>query len=148
VTTDLYREGMALLEAGDAHGGVQLLEAAWRAAPDSVERMDGLARALDLLGERTRAQGLWERAHALAPSEPGPACALAMTYLEQQEDARAARVLGPVLEVRPEDPDANLYLAMALAKTEPERARACLALALLHPDPERRWQAEELARAL
>ena len=148
VKMDLYQEGMARLERGEVEEGRQLLEAAWREAPDSVEILHGLARALDLAGERARAVELLERAHARAPTEPGPACDLAMLYLEHEEDAHAERVLEPVLSAHPEHPRANLHMAMALAKTAPLRARGHVEKALRDSDPERRRQAEALHRVL
>ena len=107
-----------------------------------------MARALDLAGERARAQELLERAHAQAPTEPGPACDLAMLYLEQQQDSRAEQVLTPVLAAHPEHPQAHLHMAMALAKTAPQRALTHAEKALQDTDPERRRQAEALRRVL
>jgi Tfp pilus assembly protein PilF len=139
---------MALLEQGEVAEGRRLLEAAWAAEPDSVEVMRGLARALDLAGERSRSLDLLERAHAQAPTEPGPACDLAMLYLEHQKDIQAEQILTPVLAAHPDHPRANLHMAMALAKTAPQRARAHAEKALEDTDPERRQQAEALHRML
>src|SRR3712207_1339412 len=125
---------MARLERGELEEGRRLLEGALRAAPDSVEVMHGLARALDLAGERARAMELLERANARAPADPGPACDLAMLYLEHEDDARAERVLAPVLKAHPEHPRASLHMAMALAKMEPFRASGYLEAALQDPD--------------
>ncbi len=144
----LYKDGMERLKRGDAEGGRALLEEALRAAPDSVEALHGLARALDLTGERERSRELLERAHAKLPAAPGPACDLALLYLEAGEDARAERLLTPVLQAHPEHPRAHLHMAMALAKTAPDRARAHAAKARKDPHPERREQAEALFRAL
>lgn len=148
MSKDLYRDGMARLEQGDAEEGLRLLEEAHRAAPESVEVLHGLARALDLVGERARAREQLEAAHHQDPANPGPACDLAMLHLEHGEDARAENLLGPVLQAHPEHPRANLVMAMALAKTEPGRARGYVAKALQDPDPEARQQAEALSRAL
>jgi Flp pilus assembly protein TadD len=148
VKTDLYRDGMAHLERGEVEEGRRLLEAAWAEDPDSVEVLHGLARALDLAGERPGAMALLERAHALDPSEPGPACDLAMFYLEQGKDIQAEQILTPVLAAHPEDPRAHLHLAMALAKSAPQRARGHAAKALEATDPELRQQAQALHRAL
>jgi Tfp pilus assembly protein PilF len=139
---------MAHLERGEVEQGRRLLEEALEANPGAVEVMHGLARALDLAGERLEAQALLERAHAQAPTEPRPACDLAMLYLEQESDARAARVLEPVLEAHPEDTRAHLHMAMALAKSDPLRARGHAEQALRASDPELRQQAEALLRAL
>ncbi|MBJ6761409.1 tetratricopeptide repeat protein [Myxococcaceae bacterium JPH2] len=139
---------MARLEAGDAAAARALLEEALQAAPDAPEVLHGLARALDLLGERDAARELLERAHARAPTEPGPACDLAMTYLERGEDTRAREVLAPVVAVHATHPAANLHLALALAKTEPRRAREHLARVLQGSDAQARQQAEALDRAL
>jgi predicted Zn-dependent protease len=148
VKTDLFRDGMARLERGEVEEGRRLLEEAWAAAPDSVEVMQGLARALDLAGERPRALELLERAHAQAPTDPGPACDLAMLYLELERDSRAEQILTPVIAAHPEHPRANLHLAMALAKTAPQRARGYAEKALRATDPELRRQAETLHRVL
>jgi len=148
VGTDLYRDGMARLEAGDVEEGRQLLEEALRKAPGDVRVMHGLALAMDLAGERARALELLELAHARAPSEPGPACDLAMALLERGEDARAEQVLAPVLSTHPDHPRANLYEAMALAKTDPVRARPHVAKVLRDSDPELRREAEALDRVL
>jgi predicted Zn-dependent protease len=113
-----------------------------------VEVMQGLARALDLAGERPRALELLEQAHARAPSDPGPACDLAMLYLELEQDTRAEQILTPVLAAHPEHPRANLHLAMALAKTAPQRARGHAEKALQATEPELRQQAEALHRIL
>ena len=144
----LYQDGMARLEAGDVEQGRRLLEQALREAPESVEVLHGLGQALDLAGERVQAQALWEKANARAPSAVGPACELAMLYLEKEEDARAERVLKPVLEAHPDNTRAHLYMAMALAKTEPERAGAHLEKVLQSPDADEREQAEMLHRVL
>ena len=146
--TDLYRDGMARLEAGDVEEGRRLLEEALRKAPGDVKVMHGLALALDLAGERPRALELLELAHTRAPSEPGPACDLAMALLERGEDTRAEQVLAPVLSTHPEHPRANLYQAMALAKTDAARARAHVAKVLHDSDPELRRQAEALDQVL
>ncbi|NPC78934.1 tetratricopeptide repeat protein, partial [Pyxidicoccus fallax] len=123
-------------------------EEALLVAPGSVEVMHGLARALDLAGERARAVQLLEHANARAPSEPEPACDLAMALLEKGEDARAERVLAPVLEARPDHPRTNLYLGMALAKTDADRARGHLAKARQTGDAEVKEQAAALERVL
>lgn len=146
--TDFYREGMACLERGEVEQGRRLLEAAWEAEPGSVEVARGLAQALDLAGERLRALELLERAHTQAPTEPGPACDLAMLYLELEQETRAEQILLPVLAAHPEHPRANLHMAMALAKQAPQRARDHAAKALLDTEPERRRQAEALHRLL
>lgn len=148
VEKELYKDGMERLKRGDAEGGLKLLEEAFRAAPDSVEVLHGLARALDLTGARERARELLERAHAKLPAAPGPACDLAMLYLEAGEEARAEGVLAPVLQAHPEHPRAHLHMAMALAQTAPERARHHASQARKERDPERREQAEALLRAL
>lgn len=143
-----YKDGMERLKQGDAEGGRKLLEEALREAPDSIEALHGLARAMDLTGARTEARELLERAHAMRPAAPAPACDLAMLYLEAEDDARAERVLAPVLLAHPEHPRAHLTMAMALAKSAPEKARAHAAKARKDRDPERREQAEALLRAL
>lgn len=128
--------------------GRRLLEEALREAPGDVRAMHGLALALDLAGERDRALELLEFAHARAPSEPGPACDLTMSLLERGEDARAEQVLAPVLNAHPGHPRANLYAAMALAKTDPARARAHVAKVPRDSDPELRREAEALDQVL
>jgi Tfp pilus assembly protein PilF len=148
VEPDLYRDGMARLEQGEVEAGRRLLEEALRAAPESVEIQHGLARALDLAGERARATELLERVNARAPAEPGPACDLAMFYMEREDNDRAERLLLPVLKAHPDHPRAHFYMAMALAKTEPVRASGHLQVALQDPDPEVRQQAEALHRVL
>jgi Flp pilus assembly protein TadD len=148
VETDLYRDGMARLEAGDVEQGRRLLEEALRKAPGDARVMHGLALALDLAGERTRALELLELAHTRAPSEPEPACDLAMALLERGEDTRAEQVLAPVLSAHPDHPRANLYQAMALAKTDPARARTHVAKVTRDSDPELRRQAEALDQVL
>jgi thioredoxin-like negative regulator of GroEL len=148
VNTDLYREGVARLERGEVEEGRRLLEAAWAQAPHSVEVMQGLALALDLAGERTRALELLERAHVQVPTDPDPASFLAMMYLEREQDAQAEQVLTPVLAAHPDHPRANLHMAMALAKTDPLRAREHVEKALRDSDPERRQQAETLLQVL
>jgi Flp pilus assembly protein TadD len=139
---------MARLEAGDVEEARRLLEEALHKAPGDVKAMHGLALALDLAGERARALELLEFAHARAPSEPGPACDLAMLLLERGEDARAEQVLAPVLHAHSGHPRANLYQAMALAKTDLARARAHVTKVLGDPDPELRREAEALERVL
>lgn len=148
MTVDLYRDGMARLEAGDAEEARRLLEEALRKTPDSAEVLHGLARALDLAGNRGRALELMERAHARAPAEPAPAIDLAITLMEWEEDARAARVLAPALAAQPEHPRLNLYMAMALAKTDTARAKAHASKARTDPDPDVREQAEVLQLVL
>ncbi|XSE95812.1 hypothetical protein VZL07_36405 [Pseudomyxococcus flavus] len=142
--TDLYRDGMARLDAGDVAEGRRLLEEALRKSPGDVAVMHGLSRALDLAGERARSVELLEHAHARAPSEPGPALDLAMALLEREEDARAVQVISPVLQAHPEDTRANLYMAMALAKTDAVKARVHAAKAMKDPDPEVKQQAQAL----
>ena len=71
-----------------------------------------------------------------------------MALLEREEDARAEQVLAPVLAAHPDHPRANLYMAMALAKTDADRARGHVAKARQAPDPEAREQAAALERVL
>ena len=146
--TNLYEQGMARLERGEVEEGRRLLEQALEASPGAVEVMQGLARALDMAGERLEARVLLERAHLQAPAEPGPACDLSMLYLEDGADARAARVLEPVLAAHPENPTVHLHMAMALAKSDPDRALGHARKARSAPDPELRQQADTLLRAL
>ncbi len=146
--TDLYREGMVHLERGEVEEGRRLLEEAWKAAPDSVEILHGLARALDLAGERQQAMELLEQAHALAPSDPGPACDLALLLMEHEQNTRVQRILAPVLEAHPEHPRANLHMALSLAVAEPARAHAYAVKALQERDLDTRRQAEALLRVL
>lgn len=146
--TAVYQDAMARLERGEVEQVLPELEAAWRESPDSVEVMHALALALDLSGERQRAMELLERAHALALTEPEPACDLAMLLLEHSQDSRAERVLAPALEAHPESTRAQLCMAMALAKTDALRASEHARRALQDPEPERRRQAEALLQAL
>jgi len=148
VKTNLYEQGMAQLERGEVAEGRRLLEQALEANPGDVEMMQGLARALDMAGERLEARALLERANRQAPTEPGPACDLSMLYLESEADARAARVLEPVLAAHPEDLQVHLYLALALAKSDPGRAQGHARKARSASDPELRQQADTLLRAL
>ncbi|NVJ04198.1 tetratricopeptide repeat protein [Myxococcus sp. AM001] len=144
VGTDLYRDGMARLDAGDVAEARRLLEEALRKSPGDVAVMHGLSRVLDQAGERARSVELLEHAHARAPSEPGPAHDLAMALLEREEDARAVQVLTPVLEAHPEDTRAHLFMAMALAKSDAARARVHTAKALTDPNPDVKLQAKAL----
>ena len=146
--SDLYREGITQLDAGNTAEAHRLLQEARKQAPDSVEVLHGLAQVLDAMGERAPSVALLEEAIARDPSAPGPACDLAMFYLEHQQDARAVEILTPVLAASPDHPQANLTLAMALAKTEPGRARTFVARALKDLDPEGREQAEALDQVL
>ncbi|MCP3164201.1 tetratricopeptide repeat protein [Myxococcus qinghaiensis] len=146
--TDLYRDGVARLEAGDGKEAKRLLEAALHEAPGDAGVMHALSRALEVVGERARAEELLELVHAKAPTEPGPACDLAIALLERGEDARAAQVLAPVLEAHPDHPRANLDLALALAKTEPERAKVHAQRAGRSSNAEEREQAAALERVL
>jgi Flp pilus assembly protein TadD len=146
--TNLYEEGMARLEQGEVEEGRRMLEEALQANPGDVKVMHGLALALDMAGERLEARTLLERANAQAPTEPGPACDLSMMYLELESDARAARVLEPVLAAHPEDARVQLHMAMALAKLDPLRARGHAEKALSASEPELHQQAETLLRAL
>jgi Tfp pilus assembly protein PilF len=148
VKTDVYRDSLERLRRGEVEQVRQELEAAWRQTPDSVEVMHALALALDLAGERTRATELLEQAHARAPTEPAPACDLALLLLEHSQDARAERVLAPAVEAHPEDTRTQLCMAMALAKTDPLRASEHARRALQDADPERHRQAEALLQAL
>jgi Tfp pilus assembly protein PilF len=145
---ELYREGMARLNQGQVEEGRRLLEEALRSSPGSVEVMHGLALALDLEGKRGEAQALLERANAQAPHESGPACALALLYMEHERNTQAQSVLEPVLEAHPDDARAHLHMALAVAKIDPLRARAHAERALQVPEPELREQAEALLRAL
>ncbi|MCP3100873.1 hypothetical protein LZ198_18540 [Myxococcus sp. K15C18031901] len=145
---EFYRDGMARLRAGDVAEGRRLLEDALREAPGDTQVMHGLSRALDLSGERDRALELLEFVHAKVPVDPEPACDLALSLLERGADARAAQVLTPVLESQPEQPRANLYMAMALAMTDPPRARRHTVHARQSTDPDDRQAAAALDRVL
>ncbi len=146
--TNLYEQGMGHLERGEVKEGRRLLEQALEASPGDVRVMQGLARALDMAGERLEARTLLERANLQAPTEPGPACDLSMMYLEHESDARAARLLEPVLAAHPENLTVHLHLALALAKSDPVRAQGHARKARSASDPELRQQADMLLRAL
>jgi len=148
VKTNLYEQGMGHLERGEVEQGRRLLEQALEASPGDVRVMQGLARALDMAGERLEARTLLERANLQAPTEPGPACDLSMMYLEHESDARAARLLEPVLAAHPENLTVHLHLAMALAKSDPGRAQGHARKARSAVEPELRQQADMLLRAL
>ncbi|WP_208726748.1 tetratricopeptide repeat protein [Corallococcus terminator] len=146
--SDLYRQGIDQLNAGNTAEAQRLLEEARKQAPDSVEVLHGLALVLDAKGERAASVALLKEALQRDPTAPGPACDLAMFHLEHEEDEQAVRILTPVLAASPDHPQANLAMAMALAKTEAVRARTFTARAMKTADEEARAQAEELDKVL
>lgn len=81
-------------------------------------------------------------------TDPYPELERAMRHLEHQEDTQAEQILASVLARHPDHPQAHLFMAMALAKTAPERALSHTERALQDTDPERRRQAEALRRVL
>jgi len=139
-----FEEAVALLTAGVASRAIPILEELQRKDPSSWQVLHALARAVDMEGDQTRAQELLQRAHALAPTEPEPACDLAMFLLATERDDSARKILEPAAAAHPDHPRVNLQLAMALAKSVPSRARVHAGKAMESADPDLQAQARAL----
>ncbi|MCY1036406.1 hypothetical protein OV207_33525 [Corallococcus sp. BB11-1] len=143
-----YLEAIKQVKAGNLEEAQRLVEEASKQGHASVEELLAMAFAMDEKKQRPLATSLLEEALKRQPSAVEPACVLAMFHLENQEDAEAARILTPALAASPDHPKANLCMAMALAKTETERARTFAAKAMKDPDADIRQQAEALDKSL
>lgn len=139
-----FDQAVALLTAGVAEQAVPLLEREAERNPGVWQVTHALARAVDLTGDSRRAAALFDEAHLLAPTEPEPACDLAMFHLAKEEDARAEQILQPALTAHPDHPRVNLYMAMALTKTSTSRARDFAAKAMEQGDTETQAEARAL----
>lgn len=143
-----FDQAVALLTSGVAEQAIPLLEREAERNPDAWEVTHALARALDLTGQSSRAASLFAQAHLKAPSEPDPACDLAMLHLAKEDDARAEQILEPAVRAHPDHPRVNLYMAMALTKTSATRARGFAAKAMESGDEETKAQARALYSVL
>ncbi|MDY7231528.1 tetratricopeptide repeat protein [Hyalangium rubrum] len=144
-----YLQGLVMLTSGKVEDARRLFREALVLAPDSWEARLGLARALQLGADTDVAQArkLLEEAVARAPTEPGPVNELAVHYLEKPETAaKAKELLGKVLETHPDEPGANLNMALALAKTDKAAAAQHARKAQKSTDPSVREQAERLLK--
>ncbi|MDQ3262582.1 MAG: hypothetical protein M3Y59_02805 [Myxococcota bacterium] len=139
-----FEEAVSLLTAGVASKAIPILEDLAQKDPASWQVVHALARAVDMEGDQPRAQQLLTQAHRLAPSEPEPACDLAMFLLATEQDEAAWQVLEPALAAHPGHPRVNLQAAMAQAKSSPSRARVFAGQALETGDPEIQDQARAL----
>jgi tetratricopeptide (TPR) repeat protein len=144
-----YLQALVMMLSGNVDEARRTFQEAMDLAPRSWEARLGLARAL-LLGEKKdppRAIALMEEAVALAPTEPGPVNELAVHYLSKPETAAKAReLLAKVLAAHPDEPGANLNMALALIKTDKAAAAQHARKAQKSTDPSVREQAERLLK--
>lgn len=143
-----FERAVALLTSGVAEQAIPLLEREKERSPGAWEVTHALARALDLAGQKRRAVSFFEEAHRQAPSEPEPACDLALFHLAKEELDLVHQILQPAAAAHPEHPRLNLFLAMALAKSSAGKARAHAAKALQSGDADTQEQARALYSVL
>lgn len=139
-----FEQAVALLTEGVAEQAVPLLEREAERHPTAWQVTHALARALDLTGNAERAVELFKKAHQQAPGEPEPACDLAMMHLAKEEDAEAQQILAPAIQAHADHPRLNLFMAMALAKSQAARARQHAAKAMESGDEELKAEARAL----
>jgi Flp pilus assembly protein TadD len=144
-----YLHGLMLLISGKVEDARRTFREALELAPQSWEARLGLARAL-LMGEPkdlAQALKLLEEAVTLAPTEPGPVNELAVLYLARPETTPKAReLLTRLLAAHPDEPGANLNMALALVKTDKAAAARHARKAQQSTDPAVREQAERLLK--
>lgn len=144
-----YMHGLATLAAGQTQEAKRILEDALAKAPSSWEIRQGLAQVLRVLNEPARATQLLEEAVNQNPTQPGPVNDLAMVYLtEPGGTEKAIRILRKVLDAQPDEPGANLSMALALKATDPKAARTHAERALKSDDDGIREHAKRLLRQL
>lgn len=139
-----FERAVTLLTEGVAEQAIPLLEREAEKNPHAWAVTHALARACDLTGQAGRAASLFAQAHLQAPTEPEPACDLAMLHLAKEDDARAEQILQPALNAHPEHPRLNLHMAMALTKSSTSKARAHAAKAMASEDQDLKAQARAL----
>ncbi|ATB28173.1 tetratricopeptide repeat protein [Melittangium boletus] len=145
----IYLHGLSLLVGNKADEAEPVLREALGKAPDSPDVRQALAKARRKQGDDAEAQRLLEEAVALAPTALGPANDLAVLHLSQPGGADAARVvMERVLVAHPEDPGANLNLALALMNSDAARALTHAQRAQASREPHIREQADRLVAAL
>jgi tetratricopeptide (TPR) repeat protein len=146
-----YLQGLVMLLSGNVAEARRTFREALTLAPRSWETRLGLARAL-LMGEppeQPEALTLLQEAVELAPTEPGPVNELAVLYLARPETAaRAKELLSRLLAAHPDEPGANLNMALALVKTDKATAAQHARKALQSTEPHVREQAERLLKLL
>ena len=119
---------LALNKNGDVPGAVEVYEKTLEKDPDYVPALNNLAYInAFILGDDEKAIQLADRAHSLAPKDPGVTDTLGWILYQQREYPRALALLEEAAQGLPGLPEVQYHLGMARAKMGMiEQARAAL----------------------
>lgn len=147
----IYMHGIASLVNGQVEEAAKILEHALDRAPGSLEIRRALAQAYEVLKQPDRVRMLLEEAVAQSPTHADAVNDLAVHYLGLpggEGKPKAEIILRRLLDVYPDQPAANLNLAIALYPQDPEGARRHAAIAARSESADIRQQAERLIAKL
>jgi len=132
-----YRDGLALLEQGDAAGALDYFHLALHCAPDFFPACAARARALAALQRPDDAAGAYREFLQANPGHPGAAYALALWHHSRGEHEPALELLRPLADSRPPNRDACNLLGLILGREFGRYAEGEQFLRLaLEPDPQ------------
>lgn len=118
-----FMRGQALARLGKREEARRELQSVALSNPEAAEPLVALAElAYEGENDPDTAISLLQRALKHAPDDIGAANDLANIYLELDEPEKVEAVLRPVLEAHPGEPISTFNLAMALVKSDPQRA--------------------------
>jgi putative PEP-CTERM system TPR-repeat lipoprotein len=137
--------GNYYLSVHDLKPAEQAFEAVLKLSPNNVVALNNLAWVEDQLGE-AGAQGLAERAHALAPQAGAVDDTLGWILARKHDTARALALLTRAAKQSPNDPDVQYHYAYVLAQDgKPAEAREVLTRVLAaHPQFDSASEARKL----
>jgi Flp pilus assembly protein TadD len=114
---DLYRRGMALLEAGDHHAAAVALERARDLAPEKTSIREGLGRAFFHAARYEEARTEFEAVVEHAPTNDYALFCLGRSLQQLGRHAEARGPLALAACMRPERTDYKLYRVRAALAT-------------------------------
>lgn len=140
----MYLHALALAESGDVDHAKSVLDEALQKLPGQWQLELALGKIQLIRKDAQGAREAFQRAHAAAPSEPGPTAELSTLLLTQGNAAEARALLEEGLRATPEDPGLNLNMALALRTADTAKAKEHAQKAAASGEPSVREQAERL----